>query len=82
MNPSQPGVLPGKSSTAQMISFPESIAVALNMTIRTDVVYFDFAKAFDSVNHDIILQKLKNNFNIDGALLNFFVNYLKNESKM
>ena len=24
-----------------------------------DVIYFDFAKAFDSVNHDLILIKLK-----------------------
>ena len=25
----------------------------------TDVVYFDFSKAFGSVNHDLILDKLK-----------------------
>ena len=59
LNHNQHGFLPGKSCTTQMISFTESIDVALNMSIRTDVVYFDFAKAFDSVNHDIILQKLK-----------------------
>ena len=68
LNNNQHGFLPGKSCTTQMISFTESINVALNMSIRTDVVYFDFAKAFDSVNHDIILQKLKYNYNIDGTL--------------
>ena len=41
-----------------------------------DVVYFDFAKAFDSVNHDIIIKKLKENFGVDGTLLKFLVNYL------
>ena len=38
---------------------------------------FNFAKAFDSVNHDIILRKLKNKFRIDGYLLAFILNYLK-----
>ena len=81
LNINQHGFLPGKSCTTQMISFTESIAIALNNLIRTDVVYFDFAKAFDSVNHDLILNKLKRQFNIDGALLKFFVNYLKDRTQ-
>ena len=54
INPNQHGFLPDKSCTTQMITFTESIAFALNHSIRTDVVYFDFAKAFDYVNYDII----------------------------
>ena len=81
LNENQHGFLPGKSCTTQMIGFTESIAIALNLSIRTDVVYFDFAKAFDSVNHDIILEKLKLNFKIDGTLLKFFVNYLKDRKQ-
>ena len=30
----------------------------------------------ERVNHDLILYKLKKNFDIDGRLLKFFVNYL------
>ena len=45
-------------------------------TLSTDVVYFDFSKAFDSVNHDLILGKLKNSYFIDGRLLKFLKNYL------
>ena len=42
-----------------------------------DVIYFDFSKAFDNVSHDIILNKLKTQYNIDGAPLKFFANYLQ-----
>ena len=41
-------------------------------TFAVDVsVYFDFAKAFDTVNHDLLLQKLKHNYKIDARLLKF-----------
>ncbi len=42
-----------------------------------DVVYFDFSKAFDSVNHDLILFKLKEIYGINGRLLKFILNYLR-----
>ena len=53
-----------------------SLSLSLNTNIRSDVIYFDFAKAFDSVNHDLILSKLKFTFGINGKLLAFVKNYL------
>ena len=41
------------------------------------MAYFDFAKAFDSVIHDIILHKLKYQFGIDGRVLKFIKEYLR-----
>ena len=35
-----------------------------------------FTSTFDSVNHDLILDKLKNYYSIDGRLLKFLKNYL------
>ena len=72
----QHGFLRNKSCTTNMALFCDSLALSLNDCIRTDVVYFDFSKAFDSVNHDIILYKLKTFYNIDGRLLKFMKNYL------
>ena len=72
----QHGFMLEKSCTTQLVSFCDSLALSLNENIRTDVVYFDFQKAFDSVNHDIILQKLKQQYGIDGSLLRFFKCYL------
>ena len=77
INHEQHGFLPMKSCTTQMIPFIDSLTVTINDLSSTDVIYFDFAKAFDSVNHDIILHKLKHQFHIDGLLLKFLVNYLK-----
>ena len=44
--------------------------------MSTDVVYFDFSKASDSVSNDLLLGKLKEFYSIDGRLLKFFLNYL------
>ena len=54
-----------------MISFTDNVVLSINdtRTFSTDVVYFDFSKAFDSVNHDLILDKLKKSYSIDGRLL-------------
>ena len=74
----QHGFLEHKSCTTNMVGFCDSLAISLNDNILNHVVYFDFAKAFDSVNHDILLQKLKVHYKIDGTLLKFLSNYLNN----
>ena len=74
----QHGFLRSKSCTTNMVIFSDSVVLSINdcKTFSTDVVYFDFTKAFDSVNHDLLLLKLKNYFGIDGRLLKFLKNYL------
>ena len=77
----QHGFLSHKSCTTNLVGFCDSLAISLNKHLRSDVVYFDFSKAFDSVNHDIILHKLKYKFHIDGILLKFITNYLKDREQ-
>ena len=43
-------------------------------------VFFDLAKAFNTVNHKILLSKLKG-YNVKGSMLNFLKSYLKNRSQ-
>ena len=81
LDPRQHGFLKQKSCTTNMVEFCDNLAVSLNEGAQTDVVYFDFAKAFDSVSHDIILEKLKHRYNVDGILLNFLKNYLQGRSQ-
>ena len=75
----QHGFLNNKSCTTNMVNFVDSVVISLNDvdTLSTDIVYFDFSKAFDSVNHDRILKKLKDMYGIDGRLLKFIENYLQ-----
>ena len=81
LNDSQHGFLPSRSCTTQMIPFVDNLSYSLNNSSRIDVIYFDFAKAFDSVNHDIILHKLKYQFSIDGLLLQFIKAYLQDREQ-
>ena len=81
LDPRQHGFLEHKSCTTNMVLFCDSLALSLNENLVNHVVYFDFAKAFDSVNHDILLLKLKNFYKVDGILLKFITNYLKDRAQ-
>ena len=52
LNATQHGFIPGKSCTTNLITLTDNIANNLAKDIGTDIIYFDFAKAFDTVNHD------------------------------
>ena len=72
----QHGFLPQRSCSTNMVLFCDSLSRSLNDNLLSHVIYFDFAKAFDSVNHDRLLSKLKGLYGIDGTLLKFLTNYL------
>ena len=59
----------------------ESLSTNLLQDFPTDIIYFDFAKALDTVNHDLILSKLKYQYSIDGRMLKFFKSYLSNRTQ-
>jgi sarcosine oxidase/L-pipecolate oxidase len=59
----------------QLLSVFHAIGKSLDKNIQTDILYLDFAKAFDSVDHDILLAKLKT-YGVNGNLLNWFTDYL------
>ena len=79
----QHGFLSKKSCATNLIGFSENIVMSINdcHTMCIDVIYFDFSKAFDSVNHDIILHKLKHIYKLDGRLLKFIKNYLSDREQ-
>ena len=77
----QHGFLHNRSCTTNMVNLIDSVSMALLSNTATDVIYFDFAKAFDSVNHDLILHKLKYIYGIDGRMLKFLRSYLHEQKQ-
>ena len=73
----QHGFIKGRSCATQLVLTHHHWAKALDLGQQTDVVFLDFAKAFDRVNHQVLLQKLCN-FGISGSLLKWCGDYLSN----
>ena len=57
-NKNQHGFVPGKSTQTQLLLYYKDIYEALQEGIRIDTVFLDFARAFDKVDHEILLNKI------------------------
>ena len=77
----QNGFLKNNSCAMNLTTLIESLSTNLLQDLPTDTIYFDFAKAFDTVNRDLILSKLKYQYSIDGRMLKFFKSYLFNRTQ-
>lgn len=71
----QHGFLKGRSVETNLCSFlGYSVPIVLSRG-QVDTVYFDMTKAFDKVNHDLLLLKLSL-YGVSPTLLNWFKTYL------
>jgi hypothetical protein len=75
INDAQHGFLHGRSCVTQLLTTLHRIGQLLDNNIQTDVIFLDFAKAFDSVDHNILLMKLRM-YGISGNLYDWFSSYL------
>lgn len=80
LSDTQHGFRAGKSTTTAVYSFVNQILQALDQGNCTLGIFLDLSKAFDCVNHSILLQKLKN-IGIRGTCLNWFHSYLSNRKQ-
>jgi hypothetical protein len=69
-----------RSCVTQHLSVLHSIGKSLDQNTQTDILYLDFAKAFDCVDHVILIEKLKW-YGVTGNLLNWFTDYLGDRSQ-
>ncbi|KAK4828451.1 hypothetical protein QYF61_026676 [Mycteria americana] len=75
IRPSQQGFMKGKSCLANLISFYDRVTQLVDEGKAVDIVYLDFSKAFDTVSHSILLEKLAAH-GLDGCTLRWVKNWL------
>ena len=73
----QHGFLPGRSCVTQLITVLDQTGTQLDAGKQTDIIYLDMSKAFEKVNHTLLLHKLQH-LNITGHLHDWFSAYLTN----
>ena len=74
-NPKQHGFRRGRSTTSELLDHLQKIINILEQEQTVDVVYLDFAKAFDKVDHETVLRKLRA-IGISGNLLKWLSSFL------
>ncbi|KAK4813551.1 hypothetical protein QYF61_009594 [Mycteria americana] len=75
IKPSQHGFRKGRSCLTNLISFYDKVTHLVDEGKAVDVVYLDFSKAFDTVSHCILLEKLAAH-GLDGCTLRWVKNWL------
>ena len=71
----QHGFVQNKSIVTNLINYSHYIAESLNEGNQVHLIYLDFAKAFDSVNHELFILKLFN-LGLKGGTLKWISSYL------
>ena len=77
---SQHGFMRKKSVTTNLLEFLESVTTSIDEGQAMDIIYLDFAKAFDKVPHPPLLAKLKAHA-IDGNLLQWVGKWLSGRTQ-
>lgn len=77
----QHGFRKGKSCLTQLLKHYDNILSNLLANEETDSIFLDFAKAFDKVDYEILLQKIKN-LGITGKLFNWISDFLTNRQQV
>ena len=81
MSPAQHGFVPGRSCATNLASLLSAAWEWVEDRSQIDCIYTDFSSAFQSVNHDLLIYKLENSFNISGKALDWFKSYLQNRQQ-
>ena len=74
--PEQHGFMEKRSTVTNLLSFMTFVSAELEKNNEVHVVYFDFLKAFDRVDHNLLLKKLTQNFDLPPYLIRLLRSYL------
>lgn len=77
LSPYQHGFTPGRSTVTNLACISQFLSETIDSLGQADVVYTDFASAFDRVDHSVLLHKMSG-FGFSPLLLSFFESYFRN----
>ena len=80
LDPRQHGSGARRSTLSQLLQYQDDILKALENNENIDSVYLDFAKAYDKVDHGILLHKLKK-IGISGRIGRWLLNFLSDREQ-
>lgn len=81
VSPSQHGFLKGKSAVTNLLEFTSYAFSNFSSKLQTDTIYTDFSKAFDRVDHSLLLLKL-DLIGFPVGLINWLSSYLLNRTQL
>ena len=73
----QHGFRKGKSCLTQLLQHQDAVLKNYLEGAETDVIYLDYSKAFDKVDHQLLMKKLRF-YGISGKLHNWIADFLRN----
>ena len=79
-NDSQHGFRQGRSCLSQLLEHFDTILTFVEQGKNVDTIYLDFSKAFDKVDHTLLLNKLKH-FGIRGKVLKWIESFLRDRKQ-
>ncbi|GAB0187644.1 hypothetical protein GRJ2_001229700 [Grus japonensis] len=80
IRPSQHRFMKGRSCLTNLISFYDLVTCLVDEGKAMDVIYLDFSKAFDTVSHSILLEKLSAH-GLDRCTLHWVKNWLEGRAQ-
>ena len=80
LNTYQSGFRSMHSTTTALLETTNNWSINIDNSLLNGVLFIDLKKAFDTIDHEIILRKLAN-YGVDPNALRFFASYLGNRSQ-
>lgn len=77
LNPSQFGFRRNCSTFKALNTFSNDVFSAIDNKLSVLTIFIDFAKAFDTINHKILIDKM-HHYGVRGPILSWFKDYLSN----
>ena len=75
-NPLQSAYRRSHSAETALLKMTDDISTSMDSSRCTIMIALDMSAEFDTIDHDVLLQRLRHTFGIAGTVLNWIISYL------